>query len=389
MKVLHVVNNLDPRLGGSVEAARLMACGMAEHGAQVEVLSLVEPQRTWLDHWPVPVHGLGNTHTSYLYTPRLGAWLGENAPRFDAVIVHGIWRYASAGVARVLRNQATPFYLYIHGMLDPWFASAYFWKHRKKVLFWKALEHRSLRDARAVLFTNQEEMELAGKTFRPYRCRGKILPYGPAPPPGDPRKQREAFLERFPETAGSRVILSLGRIHRKKGCDLLIQAFADVAHGDPRLRLVLAGPDDESWKPALVRLSQEAGVDHRLTWTGHLEGDVKWGAFYAADVFALPSHGENYGISVVEALSCSLPVLISHKVNIWREIVDDGAGLAAADDLPGTVATLREWLRLDPTEFQDMRDRARHCFDQRFELRGCIQRLLDFLMAEAILAKAA
>jgi len=185
------------------------------------------------------------------------------------------------------------------------------------------------------------------------------------------------------------VILSLGRIHRKKGCDLLIQAFADIARTDRRLRLVLAGPDDESWKPELVRMSQEAGVDHRITWTGYLEGDMKWGAFHAAEVFALPSHGENYGYSVVEALSCSLPVLISHKVNIWREIVDDGAGLAAADDLPGTVATLREWLRLDPTEFQDMRDRARHCFDQRFELRGCIQRLLDFLMAEAILAKAA
>ena len=366
-----------------------MASGMAECGAVVEVLSLVKPERTWLDQWPVRVHGLGSTHTSYLYTPLLIAWLDQNAKRFDAVIVHGIWRYASAGVARALRNHVTPFYLYVHGMLDPWFASAYFWKHRKKVLFWKVMEHRSLRDARAVLFTSQDEMELAARCFRPYRCRGKIVSLGAAPPPGDPCKQREAFLQRFPETAGSRVILSLGRIHRKKGCDLLIQAFADIAHSAPGLRLVLAGANDDAWKPELVRLSQEAGVEDRITWTGHLEGDLKWGAFYAAEVFALPSHGENYGISVVEALSCSLPVLISHKVNIWREIVNDGAGLAAADDLPGTVAALREWLGLDPAKFQVMRNRARYCFHQRFELRGCAQRLLDFLMAEAILANAA
>lgn len=384
-----MVNNLDPRLGGSVEAARLMACGMAECGAEVEVLSLVEAQQKWLDHWPVSVHGLGSTRTSYLYTPRLKVWLNENAERFDAVIVHGIWRYASAGVARALRGHHTPFYLYVHGMLDPWFAAAYFWKHRKKVVFWKLLENRSLRDARAVLFTSQDEKELAGKDFRPYQCRGQILALGTAPPPGDPCKQREVFLEQFPETAGSRVILSLGRIHRKKGCDLLIRAFADIARGDPNFRLVLAGADDDAWKPELVRLSREAGVVNRITWTGHLEGDLKWGAFYAAEVFALPSHTENYGIAVVEALSCSLPVLISHRVNTWREIVHDGAGLAGEDDLPGTVATLRQWAGLDPAEIQLMRDRARQCFHQRFELRGCSQRLLDFLMAEAALANAA
>src|SRR5690349_3226628 len=132
MKILHVVNNLDPHLGGSVEAARHMASGMAASGALVEVLSLVEPHSAWLDHWPVPVHGLGGTRTSYLYTPRLAVWLHANAQRFDAVIVHGVWRYASVGVARALRGHTTPFYLYVHGMLDPWFASAYYWKHQKK-----------------------------------------------------------------------------------------------------------------------------------------------------------------------------------------------------------------------------------------------------------------
>jgi glycosyltransferase involved in cell wall biosynthesis len=93
-------------------------------------------------------------------------------------------------------------------------------------------------------------------------------------------------------------------------------------------------------------------------------------------VFCLPSHQENFGIAVVEALACGKPVLISDKVNIWREIEQDGAGLVAPDTLAGTVDTLQRWLALTPAEAAAMRLAARRSFRERFQVEQVAQTLV-------------
>ena len=152
-----------------------------------------------------------------------------------------------------------------------------------------------------------------------------------------------------PGLDGKRLLLFLGRIHEKKGCDLLVKAFAEIRDIDPSVHLVMAGPDSGEWTPALQKLAGELGIADRITWTGMLLGDMKWGAFQASDAFILPSHQENFGIAVAEALGCGLPALISDKVNIWREVEADGAGFVASDTVAGTVASLRHWLELEPS----------------------------------------
>jgi glycosyltransferase involved in cell wall biosynthesis len=97
-----------------------------------------------------------------------------------------------------------------------------------------------------------------------------------------------------------------------------------------------------------------------------LQGDMKWGAFYASEAFVLPSHQENFGIAVAEALGCGLPVLISDKVNIWREVEDDAAGLTGPDTREGTEATLRRWLALDAGARHTMALQAKKSFGLRF-----------------------
>lgn len=169
------------------------------------------------------------------------------------------------------------------------------------------------------------------------------------------------------------MVLFLGRIHPKKGCDLLIRAFARVAVHDPSLRLVMAGPDECGWQAELQKLAQELAVNARVVWTGPLYGDLKWGAVRAADVFALSSHTENFGITVAEAMACGLPVLISKEVNIWREIESDGAGLAAADDQEGTTSLLERWLAMPDAERGRMRASALRSFSERFELNRFAQ----------------
>ena len=126
--------------------------------------------------------------------------------------------------------------------------------------------------------------------------------------------------------------------------------FCQVGGGRSATHLVIAGPDEEGLKPELLSLASEAGVSDRVHFPGMLQGDAKWGAFYAAEAFVLPSHQENFGVAVAEALACGTPVLISNQVNIWREIAEDGVGLVEDDDLAGTMRLLERWRDLPPEE---------------------------------------
>ena len=128
-------------------------------------------------------------------------------------------------------------------------------------------------------------------------------------------------------------------------------------------------------KPRLMRLASEAGIAQRVTWTGMLDDDMKEGAFRSAEVFVLPSHHESFGMVVAEALSRGLPVLISDKVNIWREVVADGAGFASNDDTDSAAKLLQRWAALSKDDRKTMSDSASKCFSKRFEIKNAAQHL--------------
>ncbi|HKQ30643.1 MAG TPA: glycosyltransferase [Burkholderiales bacterium] len=381
MRLLHVISSADPAGGGPIEGIKQLARAVAKRGAVVHVASLDDPTAPWIENFPLTLHALGpatlrNKWLRYSYAARLVPWLRKHVEYYDAVVINGIWQYHAFGVWQVLRRSRIPYFVFTHGMLDPWFKRAYPLKHLKKWLYWPWADYRVLRDASAVLFTCEDERVLARRSFWLYRCREVVVGYGTAVNDGNADVQREAFLREFPALRDKRLVLFISRIHPKKGCDLLIEAFSRVANRDAALHLVMAGPDQVGWKQALIAQAEALGVADRITWTGMLSGDVKWGAYRAADVFVLPSHQENFGIVVAEALACGLPVLISNKVNIWREIEMDGAGAVADDDLAGTAALLQRWL---DTGSGDMKQRALECFRRRFEIHAAADRFLATL----------
>jgi glycosyltransferase involved in cell wall biosynthesis len=370
VKILHVIASLDPRGGGPMEGVRQIARASKEWGQQTTVASLDAPGMPFLEGNPFHVVPLGPGSLKYGYSPRLTPWLKAHAHEFDAVIVNGIWQYSSFAVWRALTGSTVPYFVFPHGMLDPFFKQAYPLKHVKKWLYWPWGEYRVLRDARAVLFTCEEEQLLARQSFWLYRCNEVVAGYGTAPPPVARDTAVAAFFSAFPALQGRRLLLFLSRIHEKKGCDMLIEAFAEIAADDPQWHLVMAGPCEETLGRQLRARAGALGISERITWTGMVSGDVKWGALYSADVFVLPSHQENFGIAVAEALACGTPVLISVKVNIWREIDDDEAGFAAPDTVEGTRQLLRGWRALDANRRDKMRAAARRCFDTRFDIRS-------------------
>lgn len=389
MKILQVISSADPRGGGPIEGIKQIARVQVARGHSVEIASIDDPADPILEESSLPVYALGPPLTHYRYSPRLVPWLRANAHRYDAVIVNGLWQYGSYATWQALHGTETPYFVFTHGMLDPWFKRTYPLKHLKKWLFWPWADYRVLRDAAAVFFTCEEERLLARRSFWLYRCNEAVVGYGTAAPDGDSEMQRSAFLARFPELQGKRMLLFLSRIHEKKGCDLLINAFAAVCKLDERLHLVMAGPDQTGWKTDLSARAGELGISGRITWTGMLSGELKWGAYHSAEAFVLPSHQENFGIVVAEALACGLPVLISNKVNIWREIKNSKAGIIAEDTLAGTISLLERWLALSDPDRQRMRRAAAACFSAHFEINQAADSLYIAIYSRTATARLA
>ena len=370
MRLLYLLRSLNPEHGGPIEAVRLLALAHQAEGHEVEVASLDTPGEP-LGDFPVTPHLLGPARGNYGRTRKLIPWLRNNHQRFDAVIVNGLWQYQGFATRKALRRTKTPYFVFPHGMLDPWFKQHYPLRHFKKWLYWPWGEYRVLRDATATLFTCEEEMLLAPKSFWLYRANSIVVGMGTrAPEPGFAAGRQE-LIDTYPELAGKRIVLFMGRIHPKKGCDLLVQGFASVFSSRPEWHLLMVGPDQLGWRAELEQMAGMLGIGHRITWTGPRMGAAKWGALAAAEVFALPSHQENFGIAVAEALACSLPVLISNKVNIWREIEEYRAGLVCSDTGSGTAELLRDWDALSDAERRAFASRAQACFQKHFDIRAC------------------
>lgn len=379
MKILHVISSVDPKGGGPIEGVNQLSSVYRELGVDVAICSLDVPDAEWVKCSDTKVYALGPAVGNYAYSSPLVPWLKVHANEYDAVIVNGLWQYIGFAVWRALSGTATPYYVFSHGMLDPWFKHTYPLKHLKKWLYWPWAEYRVLRDARRVIFTCEEERLLARKSFWLYKVNEAVTAYGVGNSPTNGDSLVAKFVAQYPHLQGKRIALYLSRIHVKKGCDLLIEAFAKVAHRDENLHLVMAGPDQTGWVSKLKAQAAALGIAHRITWPGMLQGDMKWGAFYAAEVFCLPSHQENFGIVVAEALACGKPVLISNKVNIWREIEADSAGFVADDTLAGTVDVLQRWLNMSGEEFAVMKANTILCFKNRFHVQRAAERLLKII----------
>jgi glycosyltransferase involved in cell wall biosynthesis len=377
MKILHILPSVDPKGGGPMEGVRQRGLRLMEMGHQVEALSLDDPASPFLSGYGLPVYALGPSTGGYRFNSRLVPWLHEHAKEYDAIVVNGLWQYHSFGAWRALHRMKLPYFVFTHGMLDPWFRHTYPLKHLKKRLYWPWAEYRVLRDAQAVLFTSEEERLLARESFGLYRVREAVVAYGTTTPPCDAEILRAHFYAAHPELRGKRLLLFLSRIQEKKGCDLLIEAYANVAGLNPNLHLVMAGPDQTGWMATLQAQAGRLGIAKRVSWPGMLQGAMKWGAFYASEAFVLPSHQENFGIAVAEALGCGLPVLISDKVNIWREIKADGAGIVNPDTTDGTEKSLRQWLALDTADRIKMAQQARVTFEARFTVDAMASSLVD------------
>jgi glycosyltransferase involved in cell wall biosynthesis len=326
MKILEVTNLFSPVHGGSAEVPYQLSSELARRGHQVTVYTsdfkvggvidvpgvTVHAFRTWLD-------------LSRLYlTPGIFGTASQEIKGFDIIHMHNYRTFQNMAVAHYARKGGVPYVLQAHGSLPTTNS-----KQRLKQLYDKAWGYRLLRDTARVIAVTAVE---AGQ----YRNMGvgedriETIPHGINLAEFDSLPERGVFRREHGLDGNQRIILYLGRLHRIKGLDLLIQAFTGLSQQVGDARLVIAGPDD-GYLRKLNRLISESGVAEKVLLTGPLYGPDKLKAYVDADVYVLPSVYEIFGITVLEACACGTPVVVTDRCGL-AGVIDGRVGLAVPYD---------------------------------------------------------
>lgn len=382
MNILRIISSMNHTSGGPVEGVFQSSQVLLRLGHKVQVVTLDSPKSDTHSSSPLNIIALGPSFSSYAYCPRLFHWLKANISKYDVVLIHGLWQYHGFATRKLAIKFNIPYFVFTHGMLDPWFKITYPFKHLKKWCYWPWGEYKILRDAKGVLFTSEQERLQAKASFWLYNCNDIVVSYGTKKPVYNKNLCIKQFLEKFPALENKKILLFLSRIHPKKGCDLLLRAFAKFANQEPLLHLVMAGPDQVQWQTELEILQSELRISSQVTWTGMLNNEFKHGAFLLSKAFILPSHQENFGIAVAEALAYGIPVLISNKVNIFSEIQAQHAGFVENDDLVGTESLIRKFLALTPEDYSLMCKNAIICFDLYYDIENAARSLAEAITVQ-------
>lgn len=302
------------------------------------------------------------------FAPAMGRFLRAEVDGFDVVHIHSLWLYPQFAAQRSARRAKVPYVVSPRGALDPYLRQRGRARKAATNLIW---QNAMLRHAARIHVTADAEAELIADVA-PAVPRD-VIPGGiwlDREEPGDAGRFRDRFLDR---SAGD-VVLFVGRISQKKGVDVLIRAFARARRSSPDAVLAIAGPDDEGLRPGLERLAEELGVARDVRFLGALYGQDKADALAAATVWALPSHSENFGNAVVEALAHGLPCVLSPQINIAAEIAEHDAAVVTPNQADGFGDALADLLA-DPARRSALAGRARE-YARRYDWNTVGPRML-------------
>lgn len=315
MRVLQVIPFFSPAFGGSFSVAYNLSIELSKAGHQVTVATsdyrlddeclkvaakkgvIVKPFRC--------IANLG----MFLFTPGMKSWLRDGITDFDIIHMHNFRSHQNNIAHAFARRHHIPYVLQAHGSLLPFFE-----RQRLKSLYDFVWGRRILDEAAAVIALNRmEERQCVSMGVNEDRIR--IIPNGISTSEFEHLPERGAFRARFGISPDWPVVLYLGRIHRIKGLDLLLAAFASLVEELNNVRLVLAGPDD-GFLTQLESQARALGIEERVIVTGPLYNREKLEAYVDADVYVLPSQYEIFGITVLEAAACGTPVVATRRCGI-------------------------------------------------------------------------
>ena len=312
--ILHVIPSLNPKYGGPSFTVTEIASITVDkkHQFQIEMLtqslegdSVVFPENNKV------VVGIEKSKSKidlYLGLPiyrALNKILPQNKP--SIVFGHGIWHPANHWTARYARQNNIPYILHSHGMLEPWALSHHAWRKKFAGLIYQNQDIGSADVLIASSIVDYENLRRLG-----YKHPIAIIPHGVKK-----TEVKQEFLEDTYDKSSLRTVLFLSRIHPKKGVLELVESWGKLKRVG--WKLLIAGPDDRGHKAVVQSRIKQLHLEDSIHFLGELEGQDKWREYHNADLFVLPTYSENFGMVIVEALSCGTPV-ITTKGTPWADL---------------------------------------------------------------------
>jgi glycosyltransferase involved in cell wall biosynthesis len=338
MRVLHVIPSLASRTGGPATSVVESSLALRRCGVDVtifatdmaEAASARTHVRATLADMPPGARDLdvrlfpARWPYRLAFSPAMFRALRAEVRRYDVAHIHSLFLFPQFAAYRAASGASVPYVVSPRGALDPYLRQR---GRSVKVVAERLWQGAMLTHAAALHLTSGEEARLTSDVAP--RVVRHVVPNGIRCADYSELPSGQEFRRRYLGGSGEPVVMYLGRLSHKKGLDILIRAFALVRRDVPACRLAIVGPDDEGLTAELVALARREGVAERVVFTGMLSGVEKLDALAAAGVWALPSHTENFGNAVVEALAAGRATVISPAVNIAPEIAASGAGIVA------------------------------------------------------------
>jgi glycosyltransferase involved in cell wall biosynthesis len=346
------------RDGGMVPSIAGMTTALRRLGGDI---SIVTPTRSKVDSLPAETRAiLKGPETS------LEAAVSEA----DVVHLHGLWQEHTRRGASAARRFRVPYLIAAHGMAEPWALRQKRWK---KSLYLALVESRNLRQAACLHALSRPEIghlrRLAPWTPICFVPNGVDLSYFDDLPP------RAVLEATHPELKNKFVLLFFGRLHIKKGLDLLAEALGSLGKQFPNLHLLAAGKDDGAWK-AFTQRTEQLNLSSRVTYVGHVSGPRAREVWAAADAFVLPSYSEGFSMAILEALACSLPCLITTACH-FPELADAGGAIVVDAEAKDVAEGLRGLLERTDAERKRLGQNGRRLVESHYAWDQQARRLVS------------
>jgi glycosyltransferase involved in cell wall biosynthesis len=383
MRVLHVIPSLSVKEGGPSLALPVMAHALRQQGIEVTIATTDDDGRGKRRLVALGQYTIDDQQIHYIYFRKntdfykvsfqLRHWLVNHVTDFHVVHIHALFSCSSIAAAVIARREGVPYVIRPLGVLNKWGMTNRRRILKKLSLRW--IELPILRSAAAIHYTSRAE-QLEASLVHPAVASlpSAVIPL--AIEAVNQSAESAGFFAKFPEASGRPIVLFLSRLDRKKGLELLLEAFARVRSSVDRSLLVIAGEGTPDYTASLRARADALNLNRDIVWAGFLSGNEKTAVFAAASTFVLPSFSENFGIAALEALAAGVPVILSDQVALSDEIRDADAGLVVpceAEPLAEKIITLL----LDPELRQRFATNSRRLVQERFSMEAVGQALKD------------
>jgi glycosyltransferase involved in cell wall biosynthesis len=381
VKILHVIEMMTPRYGGPVSVVRSLSEVQAASGHNVAVATTNAEYPTGklssLECDELTLPGVEIKFYNVTFSPLKFSWeFHRNIDRMiqnaDIVHVHGFYRYPTTYASWLARRRGVPLIIRPHGNLDPYMHGFSKTNLRLKRMYETLFDMPNLRNASAIHYTTEDERQRSA--FLGLKTPSFVMPNGLDWRRFETLPQKGSFRASLGLAPDTKLVLFLGRLHFKKGLDLLVPAFAKLREQIPEAHLAIVGPDNDGYGAAVRQMVTDTGQSDAVTFVEMLKGPEVNQAYVDADLFVLSSYVENFGNTVIEALACATPVLISDQVNIHREVAASGSGSVTKCDV-AEIAEALETLIKSPDRLMKMGKLGREWVQRDYCWDKIVQRL--------------